>query len=115
MKYFENAGSEIIVMPLTQHDEALKGSLETVTQEGRASQDGAFHISTARLLHGTVCYRCEGQIPNTIQNEATRRYKNFMETLLFNTRELQQGIARWTDTCCGIYGKNTTIAGTSTE
>ena len=52
--------------------------------------------------------------PNTIQTQAIRRYKNFMETLLFNIRELQQGIARWTDTCCGIYGKNTIIAGTST-
>jgi len=29
-------------------------------------------------------------------------------------RGLQQGIARWTDTCSAICGKNTIIAGTST-
>jgi len=98
---------------MTKHFQVSKESPETVKQVGRASQDGTFHTSTARLLHGTVCYRYEAKIPNTIQNQATRRYKNFIETLLFNTRELQQGIARWTDTYCGIH-ENTTIAGTYT-
>jgi hypothetical protein len=102
-------------MPLAQFDETLP-SFEGKSGDGNAgaSQDGTFHTPTARLPHGIVCYRCEAKIPNTTQNQATRRYKNFMEKMLFTTRELQQGIARCTKICCGIYGKNTTIAGTPT-
>ena len=40
--------------------------------KGRASQDGTFHTPTAGLVHGTVCYRCEAKIPNTIQNQVIR-------------------------------------------
>ena len=76
---------------ITNHFQVSKESPETVMQEGRtsqdgrkgrasqdgrkgrASQDGPFHTPTAGLLHGTVCYRCEAKIPNTIQNQATRR------------------------------------------
>jgi hypothetical protein len=56
----------------TKHFQVSKESPETVKQEGRASQDGTFYTPTARLLHGTVSYRCEAKIPNTIQNEAIR-------------------------------------------